>query len=197
MGNKDVGYWPNAFCSDCGKLGCDVRYWGALIPSGRCGQFCTECFRKREKDRRKPPKPLGSELMGFYSREVYEGIRSSGKVLAEENFLVRCITAFPPIPEWRPCEACVVSGRGGPYLLCHGHVRKERFALWIEGPYSGEVALEREVAVVMDGEPALFMEERDDIVISSEHHLGPLFRKLLEEGTGGGKMFAAATKLIV
>jgi len=47
MADTVLGEMPEATCSDCGTKGCVYRHWGPLVPRGKVGQFCIECWRKR------------------------------------------------------------------------------------------------------------------------------------------------------
>jgi len=39
--------FADATCSDCGTKGCCIKHWGPLVPSGKTGQFCGECWNAR------------------------------------------------------------------------------------------------------------------------------------------------------
>ncbi len=47
MADTIRGDFPNSTCSDCGKKGCTFSHWGPLVPPGKSGSFCGDCWQRR------------------------------------------------------------------------------------------------------------------------------------------------------
>ena len=61
MADTARGDWPDEKCSDCKKKGVYFQHWGSMVPPGKVGQFCGDCWEARMDDCNsgKPARPLG------------------------------------------------------------------------------------------------------------------------------------------
>jgi len=192
MADTVKGDWPNACCSDCGKIGCVIKHWGPLVPGGESGSFCVDCFtlRKIDAERGNPPKQVGYKRMGKYTKKAYEGAISVAKeVIKKENFLMRERSFLTCVAQssWWLCEASIIGTEKGFYIVFHGYqpsIYGKYFSFWIFGPYEkvDHIDLETFVERLGSESECLFTEFDDRITFYVGHPFGKKFRGMIESG---------------
>ena len=60
MADTTRGDLPGETCTDCGNKEVAFKHWGPLVPAGKSGKFCGDCFKSRANyyNENGEPKPL-------------------------------------------------------------------------------------------------------------------------------------------